>query len=300
MMDAAPSPLLRARHDLSRGRPDLALAALEHVRATELETLEFWRIRADALLRLGLCAEAHDAARTGLDRVPNDVHLLVTLALAFSGLRRKKEALDAMEAAVALEPDGARLHAQRAFLLTRHAQNAVGFASYRLARKAATRALELDGDCFAAHLARVQVAVASGERDAHKLAAQLLELAPENEQAHALAGIALTNRGRAHAGARHYTEAARLDPTDPEPARLLRGSRTLRHPVAFVLRLFWRLGPLPVLLAIFVLTVASLVLFLTTGIELPLAILGVFFIPFFWYLFFVGNIARGNHSRRPR
>jgi hypothetical protein len=98
---------------------------------------------------------------------------------------------------------------------------------------------------------------------------------------------------------RHYTEAARLDPPDPEAARFLGGSKTLAHPVASIQRLFWRLGPLAVLLTIFVLVVGSLILYLTTGIELPIAILGIFFIPFFWYLFFVGNIARGRHSRRP-
>ena len=297
-MDAALGPLILARHHLGRGRPDLALAALEDVTSDEVETLEFWRLRADTLLRLRLCAEARDAARSGLERAPHDVHLLEVLALAYSGLRKKREALTAIEAALRLQPDDPGLHAQKAFLLTRHAQNAIGFASYRGARAAAEHALKLDPDFVPAHAARLQVAVAAGERRAPKIAARLLELAPESEQAHLLAGVALTNRGRVPAALRHYTEAARLDPPDPEAARFLRGSKTLAHPVASILRLFWRLGPLAVLLTIFVLVVGSLILYLTTGIELPIAILGIFFIPFFWYLFFVGNIARGNHSRR--
>ena len=297
-MDAALGPLILARHHLERGRPDLALAALEDVTPGEVETLEFWRLRADTLLRLRLCAEARDAARSGLERAPHDVHLLEVLALAYSGLRKKREALTAIEAALRLQPDDPGLHAQKAFLLTRHAQNAIGFASYRGARAAAEHALKLDPDFVPAHAARLQVAVAAGERRAPKIAARLLELAPESGQAHLLAGVALTNRGRVPAALRHYTEAARLDPPDPEAARFLRGSKTLAHPVASILRLFWRLGPLAVLLTIFVLVVGSLILYLTTGIELPIAILGIFFIPFFWYLFFVGNIARGNHSRR--
>jgi tetratricopeptide (TPR) repeat protein len=297
-MDAASAPLVLARHHLERGRPDLALAALDGVTSGEVETLEFWKLRAEVMLGLRLWAEACEAARSGLDRAPNDVHLLEVLALAYSGLGKKKEALTTIEAALELQPDDPGLHAQKAFLLTRHAQNAIGFASYRGARAAAEHALELDPDSVPAHAARLQVAVAAGERRAPKIAARLLELAPESEQAHLLAGVAFTNSGRVSAGVRHYAEAARLDPPDPEAERFLRGSKTLAHPVASVLRLFYRLGPLTVLLTIFVLVVGSLALYLTTGIEFPIAILGLLFIPFFWYLFFVGNIARGNHSRR--
>jgi tetratricopeptide (TPR) repeat protein len=297
-MDAAAGPLVLARHHLDRGRPDLGLTALEGVTSGEVETLEFWRLRADALLRLGRWGEAREVARAGLDRAPSDVHLLEVLALAYSGLGRKKEALEAIGAALQSQPDDPGLHVQKAFLLTRHAQNAIGLASYRRARAAAERALGLDPGLIPAHIARLQVAVASGERRAPELAAGLLKLAPENDQAHFLAGVALTNRGRVRAGVRHYREAARLDPEDTDAARFLRGSKTLAHPVASVLRLFWRLGPLPVLLTIFVLVMGSLVLFLATGNEWPIAILGIFFIPFFWYLFFVGAIARGNHSRR--
>jgi tetratricopeptide (TPR) repeat protein len=162
-MDVALGPLILARYQLERGRPDLALAALKKVTAGEVETLEFRRLRADALLRLRLWAEARDAARSGLDRAPNDVHLLEVLALAYSGLGKKEEALTAIEAALGLQPDDPNLHTQKAFLLTHHAQNAIGFASYRGARAAAEHALKLDPDFVPAHAARLQVAVAAGE-----------------------------------------------------------------------------------------------------------------------------------------
>src|SRR4051812_15105523 len=47
-MDAAAGPLVRALHDLARGRPDRALAALDDVAGSELESEEFWRLRAYA------------------------------------------------------------------------------------------------------------------------------------------------------------------------------------------------------------------------------------------------------------
>src|SRR5919201_819304 len=104
-MDAAAGPLVRARHDLDRGRPDRALAALEHVTGYELETAEFWRVRAAASYRLQRYREAVEAARRGLEQAPDDLHLLEVLALASSELRQKSDAVAAIDAAIALYPN---------------------------------------------------------------------------------------------------------------------------------------------------------------------------------------------------
>jgi Flp pilus assembly protein TadD len=52
-VDAAAGPLALAYHRLDRGRPDRALDALEKVSAPELESYEFWNLRAHALFELG-------------------------------------------------------------------------------------------------------------------------------------------------------------------------------------------------------------------------------------------------------
>ena len=297
-MDAAAGPLVRARHDLDRGRPDRALAALDHVTGYELETAEFWRVRAAASYRLQRYREAVEAARRGLEQAPDDLHLLEVLALASSELRQKSDAVAAIDAAIALYPNEPVLHAQKAVVLARNARNAIGFASYGKARAAANDALRLDPDSLPALKARAQVALLAGERRAHVFAERVLSLEPDSDQGHRLAGSPLANRGRATAGLEHYAEAARLDPEHPEAARLLRATRPLRHPIAFPLRLFWRLGPIPVLLTIFVLVVAFLVLFLLTGIEAPLAVAALLFLPFYWYLTIWGTILRFERTYR--
>jgi tetratricopeptide (TPR) repeat protein len=155
----------------------------------------------------------------------------------------------------------------------------------------------------AAIQARAQVALLSGERRAHKFGVRLLSLDPEREDAHLILGNALTNRGRVTEGLDHYFEAARLDPEDPEAARLAYGSRALNHPAAVVLRLLWRAGPLPVLMTILVLVVTLVVLVVVFGVkgaEAPLAIIGLLFLVFFYYLIFSGAVLHGKGQRRSR
>jgi hypothetical protein len=134
-MDAAAGPLVLARHELSRGRPDRALAALEKVTGSGPETHEFWSVRAPALFRLHRWNDAVAAAHAGLQREPDSVELLEVLALAYSELRNKDQALEAIETAISLYPDAAVLHAHKALILARNAANAIGFASYRKGQK---------------------------------------------------------------------------------------------------------------------------------------------------------------------
>ena len=296
-MDAAAGPLVKARHDLLRGRPDVALAALDNVSSAELESADFWRVQALALYQLGRYEEAVQAAQQGLERSPHDIQLLDVLALANSERRKKKEALRAIEAAIDLQPEEAVLHAHKAVILTRNASNAIGYASYRKARAAANAALRLDPSSPIALKARAQVAVLSGERRARTLAASALSLQPDDEYAHALYGNALTNRGHVSDGREHYAEAARLDPQSPDAARLLRTTKPFGHIGALPLRLYWRLGPLPVMLTLLVLVLGFLWLFLATGIVAPLAIVAILFIPFYWYLAVCGAMIRGSRGR---
>jgi len=227
-MDAAAGPLLLARHDLSRSRPDRALARLATVTGAELEAPEFWSLRAQALFDLRRWDEAVAAARTGLEREPDDVELLDLIAVSELERGRKKQAQKAIDAAIALHPEAAVLHAHRGLILARSAQRSFRPTSYKKARLAVDQALRLDPDSEHALSVRAHIAVLSGERGAGEYAAELLARDPENEHAHVVAGAARERRGDASSALGHYEEAARLDPSDPDLAWLGRHSRVLR------------------------------------------------------------------------
>lgn len=227
-MDAAAGPLVLARHELLRGRADLALAALERVTGSELESVEFWSLRAHALYALRRWDEAVTAAQTGLERTPDDLELLDMLALAELERGRKREAQEMIDAAIARHPDSAVLHAHRALILARSGRKSVRVRSFKQARAAVEEALRLDPDCEPALRVRALIAVLSHDRRASEYSAELLSLHPEDERAHLIAGSALARRGQVSAGLRHQLEAARLDPSDPRIAWLGRRSRVLQ------------------------------------------------------------------------
>lgn len=227
-MDAAAGPLIRARHDLSRGRPDRALAALAQATGADLESDEFWSLRAHALYEIGDWEAAVTAAQEGLEREPGDFELLDLLALAQLEFGRKKEARATIDAALLQYPESADLHAHRALILARSAEKSFRLASYKKARAAVDDALRLDPHCEAALRARAQIAALSGDPLADVYAAELLSLDPEDEQAHVISGVARSRRGDVKAGLDHYLEAARLDPADPRMAWLGRNSRVLK------------------------------------------------------------------------
>src|SRR6266487_1151530 len=191
-MDAAAGPLVLARHDLARGRPHRALAALNNVTGSELECEEFWTLRASALYDLGDAKEAVEAAQKGLERDPGNFELLDVLALARLACGRKKEARKTIDSALLLYPDSAALHAHRALILARCADRPFRLTSYKKARKAAEEALRLDPECEAAR----------------------------------------ANRGDVGPALDHFLEAARLDPSDPHLAWLGRRSRVLQSKFA--------------------------------------------------------------------
>jgi tetratricopeptide (TPR) repeat protein len=228
-MDAAAAgPLVLARHDLDRDRPDRALAALSRVTGPELETHDFWSLRARALYRLRRWDEAIEAAQTGLERKPDDFVLLDVLALAQLEGGHKKQARATIEHALELYPDQATLHAHRALILARMKPRTFRLASYKDARSAVDEALRLDPHSEAALRVRAQVAALSRDPYAPQYAAELLSFDPEDDHAHVIAGSALARRGQITSGLDHYVEAARLDPSDPQIAWIGRRARVLQ------------------------------------------------------------------------
>ena len=70
-----------ARHYVDIDRPQDALGALGRVTGQALEEPEYWAVRAHALLQLDRPDESAEAARRGLETDPEDIVLLVLLAL---------------------------------------------------------------------------------------------------------------------------------------------------------------------------------------------------------------------------
>jgi tetratricopeptide (TPR) repeat protein len=251
-MEPAAGPLVLARHDLARDRPDRALDALSRVTGPELETSDFWSLRARALYRLCRWDDAIDAAEAGLERDPGDLQLLDVLALAQLESGDKKQARRTIEHALELHPDEAVLHAHRALVLARTAQKAFRLASYKEARAEVGEALRLDPTSEAVLRVRAQVATLSGDPRALEYAAELLSFDPEDDHAHVIAGSALARRGEIASGLDHYLEAARLDPSDRQTAWLGRRARALQGrypaPLLFAERLtggrLWVVWPL--------------------------------------------------------
>lgn len=240
-MDAAAGPLLLARHDLDRGRPDRALAVLAEVTGAELEQHEFWSLRAQALYELDRWEEAVETAQSGLEREPEDVELLDLLALAELERGRKRQAQKTIGAAIALHPDLSVLHAHRGLILARSAQKSFRLASFKKARAAVDEALRLDPACEDALRVRAQIATLSGDRRASEYGAELLALDPDDEHAHLITGTAFAGRGEVSTALHHYDEAARLNPSDPELAWIGRQSRVLQGRFAAPLLLAERL-----------------------------------------------------------
>jgi tetratricopeptide (TPR) repeat protein len=207
------------------------LARLEEVTGAELETCDFWSLRAYALYGLSRWDEAAEAAQAGIRCEPEDAGLLDVLALAQLESGRKREARATIDAAIELEPYVAEFHAHRALILARCAKKSFRLASYGKARAAVEEALRLDPDSEEALRVRAQIAVVSNDRRAREYTDALLALEPDDGGAHLIRGSALAERGDVRDSLRHFDEAARLDPADPAAAWVGRRSRALQRPI---------------------------------------------------------------------
>ena len=172
----------------------------------------------------------------GLAREPDDVSVLETLALAELGLARYDEADRTILRALELWPDHPGLLGQRALILARAKRN-------REARELIDEAVRLAPD--EPHLLRIraQVDVLAKDRERAKRSVDaLLAVEPEDSLGLALRGSLVSDDKRWHEAARHFEEAARLDPTDENIAEAARESRIMTHPLLAPVRPVWRFG----------------------------------------------------------
>ena len=228
-------PLDLARHYVDIDRPKEALDALARAQGDELHDPEYWAIRAEALVHLERYGEGAEAARRGLEQDAEDIGLLDVLAICQLELGRYDKAEEALTAALEVAPENPLLLAHRALVLGRR-----GDASR--ARDAVAEAMRVAPDWTPVLRVRAQVAVLTDDAAAPAYVDELLARHPEDRIGHALRGNLAAKRKRYVSASRAFDEAARLDPSDPELARVAREARVAAHPVLAPVRPLWRFG----------------------------------------------------------
>jgi tetratricopeptide (TPR) repeat protein len=287
-MDVAAAPLELARHYLRIDRPERALEALASASSGDVETPQFWRIRAAALADLRRWDEGAEAARRGLSLAAEDIGLLEVLAICRLE-RDPAEAERALRDAVALAPWNPSLLANLALVLARRKRFDEALATIDKALSAAPESRQV-------LQVRAQIALLAKDKRADDYTRALLANAPESDTAHALHGTAAVRNRNIDAGLRHYIEAARLDPSDPRMTWLARRSRAFLHPAGAPLRLLWRIGPRRVQIAIILLSVV----FAAAGLASVRLALGVGWLLVLVYSYGFRMVVRARYGKEPK
>ncbi len=142
----------------------------------------------DALSR-GAGAEALTAALAATTAHPNDAQALRLLAAAQRAAGDPAQALRSIDRAIALAPDDADAHFERAGLL-------LGERQLDAAQAALARSIGLDPNLFGAYLLQAQLALGRGDLDeADRLRRLAARIAPEHPQLAAIEGMLALRRG---------------------------------------------------------------------------------------------------------
>lgn len=288
MSEIAGKQLELARHYASIGQPQRVLEALDG--ADDFEEPESWSLRGEALYHLDRYSEGAAAARRGLELEPEHMELLDVLALNLIELGELEEAEEALLSALELAPD-------HPTLLCHYALACVHGGGHTKARRLVDRAAGLDPESIDVLRTRAQVAYLSGEtKNAKQYTDDLLEVEPEDRTGHLLRGNLLVDGDNVHRAVRHFEEAARLDPTDADTARVARHNKTLTHWLQWPVYPIQRFGPLKVwgvYLGLLVLTSATGLWYIAA----PLLFLYLFMIVYSWT---IAPLARWWMQRRIR
>jgi Flp pilus assembly protein TadD len=288
MSEIADKQLALARYYLEVAQPGRVLDVLGAAEV-DVEEPDAWALRAEALYQLDRHEAGAAAARGGLARDPEDVALLDLLSLCETELGHFVEAERSLLGALELWPDHPTLLCHYALLCVRGGQAP-------MARRLLEEASCVAPDSTEVLRARAQVSYLSGDRRAAaRDASELLAAEPEDRLAHVIKANTLAHRD-VYAAVRHFEQAARLDPSDGEIARVTRYNRVLTHPLQWPIWPIQRFGVIRVWLAY----VALIALSSLTGIRwLPPTLVGIY-LALVLYSWTVAPLARWWMRRRLR
>jgi predicted Zn-dependent protease len=160
-------------------------------------------------LRRGDLAQALVAAQAAVDADPEDTQALRLLAAAQQLSGDDAAALANIDRGIALQPEEAGLHFQRAGLL-------LGSHDVDAAQAALARSVGLDPNLYGAYVMQAELALDRGALDeADRLCRLAGRIAPDNPELAALAGMILLGRGDAAGAQQVLAPAARQAPDDP-------------------------------------------------------------------------------------
>lgn len=160
-------------------------------------------------LRRDAADEAVRLARQWLASAPNEPQAYRWLASALRQQGEADAALDNISRAIALDPDSADLHLERAGLL-------LGARQIGQAEAALAQSLELDPNQFQAYVTRAHLALGRGDLDeAERLSRTAARVAPDDTQLAAIDGMLALRRGDPDRALAVLNPAVRRQPHDP-------------------------------------------------------------------------------------
>ncbi|MGY0560566.1 tetratricopeptide repeat protein [Luteimonas sp. A277] len=161
-------------------------------------------------LRRGADAEALAAARAAVEANPTDPRAHHMLALAQRATGEEDASMESIDRAIALAPDDAGLHFQRAGFL-------VGGRDIDEAQKALARTLELDPNSFNAYVVQAELAVGRGDLDeSERLVRVASRIAPDHPSLASVQGMVALRRGQPERALSILTAAQARTPDDPQ------------------------------------------------------------------------------------
>jgi predicted Zn-dependent protease len=279
--------LALARRYLEVGRPQQTLDTLARMANPDLEDPELWFLRAAANFELGWHGDAARAARDGLAHAPDSISLLAILAAAEMERGHAAEAEKAILAALELAPDSPTLLVRYALIVARAGQ-------LDKAERLVEEAGRIDPTDPEVVRARSVVAyLQGGDREAERVARELLSEDPEDIGGLMLLGSTAAEAGRIREADRHFSGAARLEPSG-EAVQAARELRIATHPLLWPVRPVSRLGAGPIWMG----AIATIIGLRALGFSVASAVAGGIWLLWCAYTWIVPPLVRRWVERR--